>query len=92
MQGPLSLLKSRKFALMVIGMLVVLLNKKLGLDLSTAEVGAVILPIVAAILGIAWEDTVATKAVTDDKRLEHDKRLTPSAYEEDPEAYKVRLT
>ena len=62
MTGPLSLLKSRKFALMVIAILVVLLNKKLGLDLSVAEVGAVILPIVAAILGIAWEDTAKTNA------------------------------
>ncbi len=74
MQGPLSLLKSRKFALMVIGILVVLLNKKLGLDLSVAEVGAVVLPMVAAILGIAWEDTVNTKASAETEWMKHDKR------------------
>ncbi len=56
MQGILSLLKSRKVALAIVGALVVVLNKKLGLDLGTVEVAAIILPIVAAILGIAFED------------------------------------
>jgi len=50
------LLKSRKFWLAVAGVLVPILNEVCGIGLDSAEIGAALGVLAAAIIGIAWED------------------------------------
>lgn len=59
----MSILKSRKARLAFIALAVVIVNEATGLDLDPVALGAIILPILAAIIGTAWEDA-AEKGAT----------------------------
>lgn len=56
MNGLLSLLKSRKFWVAMVGMAIPIGNRIFGLEMSQEEVLTAVGPLVALILGIAWED------------------------------------
>lgn len=56
MKGILSLLKSRKFWIAMVGVAIPIGNRLFGLDMSQEEVLTAVGPLVALILGIAWED------------------------------------
>ena len=49
-------LKSRKFWVAVIGSIVLLVNTTTGLELSVEQTLAVLLPLIAYILGESWVD------------------------------------
>jgi len=54
--GPLSLVKSRKFIVLIVEWFLVILAKKLGVDLGPVELAAMSVPAAAVIAGIAYED------------------------------------
>jgi hypothetical protein len=56
MNGILSLLKSRKFWLAMVGMAIPIANRVFSLELSQEEVLTAVGPLVALIFSIAWED------------------------------------
>lgn len=53
-------LRSRKFWLALIAALVPVLNVKLGLGLTEEQVIAAVMPLIALIFGIAYEDSKKT--------------------------------
>ncbi len=57
------MLKSMKFQLALVGLAVVVANHVLKLELSTEEVMVVLGPIIAAILGTAYEDAAEKRAM-----------------------------
>lgn len=61
MNGLLSLLKSRKFWVAMVGVAIPIGNRLFGLEMSQEEVLTAVGPLVALILGIAWEDAAKTR-------------------------------
>ena len=62
MDGLKSLVSSRKFWLMALGIALLLLNEPLGLGLDTVPLVAAIGVIVAEIMGIALEDAAEKRS------------------------------
>ena len=63
------LIYSRKFWLAILALVVVIVNHAWEIELTTAELAAVVLPILAAIFGTAWEDAAEKGRVFTDAEL-----------------------